>query len=106
MWEYVGGVYNSKKEGAPKDYIIRRKYDAEHFQALLIEPDTTPQRFQVGDYRLTADSCLETETFSTIPSKLTGITIHYSYTIQHDTLTFKGTLPTGMQVEEHWKKVK
>ncbi len=106
LWEYQGGVYNGKKEGAPTDYKMQRKYDNQHFEALMLEPDTTPQKFQAGDYRLTADSCFETETFSAIPSKFTNIVIHYGYTLNHDTLTLKGTLPSGMQVKEYWKKVK
>lgn len=106
LWEYQGGAYNGKRESAPAGYKLQRKYDATHFDALLIEPDTTPQRFQSGSYRLTADSCMETETYSAIPSKLTGKTIHYGYTLRHDSLIFKGTLPSGMRVEECWKKVK
>lgn len=105
-WEYRGGVYSGKKEAAPEGYKIRRKYDASHFEAFLIEPDTTPQKFQAGNYQLTADSCFETETYTTLPSKVTGVTLHYSYNLKHDTLIFRGELPSGMHVEEYWMKVK
>ncbi len=106
LWEYAGGINRGRYEGAPVSYKIRRQYDQEHFKALLLEPDTTPQIFQKGDYTLTADSCMETETYSAMPSKLTSITIHYGYTIHHDTLTLAGTLPNGNQVTDYWKKVK
>ncbi|GAB2689826.1 hypothetical protein GCM10027037_10850 [Mucilaginibacter koreensis] len=105
-WQYCGGIYNGKKSAAPTGYQLQRKYDKEHFTLLLLEPDTTAQQIARSDYQITADSCLETETFSKIPSKLTGIVVHYSYTLKHDTLTLKGKLPTGMQVEEYWKKMK
>jgi hypothetical protein len=105
-WEYCGGIYNGKKSAAPTDYKLQRSYDKSHFILSLLEPDTTAQQIARSDYRLTADSCLETETFSKIPSKLTGIVVHYSYTLRHDTLRLSGKLPTGMQVEEYWKKVK
>lgn len=105
-WEYQGGISNGKKEGATEGYKLQRKYDKDHFEAVVIEPDTTPQHYQSGNYLLTADSCFETETYNTMSAQLTGKTIRYAYTLHHDTLTLKGKLPGGMQVEEYWTKVK
>ena len=62
--------------------------------------------YEKGDYKLKTDSCLETQTYSRQPSKLTGITVHYAYQIKNDTLTFNGILPNGTTVMEYWKRVK
>ena len=105
-WIFQGGIYNGKKEGAPVGYTLQRKYQADKFDAYLIEKGSKTQRYQSGNYQLKNDTCLETETFSIQPSKLTGITLHYHYTIRRDSLILQGTLPTGMVVEEYWKKVK
>jgi hypothetical protein len=105
-WIYDGGVFNGKKESAPTDYQLQRKYSDKTFEAFLIEKGSKPQKYQAGNYRITADSCLETETFSSQPSNMTGKIIHYTYTIDHNTLIFKGKLPNGKPVEEHWKKLK
>jgi hypothetical protein len=103
-WIFKGGVYNGKKEGAPADYTLQRKYQAATFDAYVLEKGEKPQKYQSGNYQLKNDTCLETETYSAQPSKLTGKTLHYQYTIRHDTLIFSGVLPTGMKVEEYWKK--
>jgi len=105
-WLYAGGSYNGKKEGGTQGYQLQRKYTDKNFEAFMLEDDGEPQKFQAGNYTLKGDTCLETETFSTQPSKLSGVVIHYNYHIKNDTLTFKGKLPTGMQVEEYWTKMK
>ncbi len=105
-WEFVGGIYNGKKEGATVDYTLRRKYKASSYEAFAIEKGSKPQKYEAGEYTLAGDTCIDTETFCAQPSKITNIPIHYLYTIKNDTLTLKGTLPTGMTVEEYWKKVK
>lgn len=105
-WEYAGGVYNGKKEGSTDGYKLKRTYSAQSFEAFMIEEGGEPQKYQAGDYTLKADSCFETETFSTQPSKLTGVAVHYNYHLKNDTLILKGKLPTGMQVEEYWTREK
>lgn len=105
-WQYAGGTYNGKQEGGTDGYQLQRNYTSKNFEAFLIEGGGTPEKYQAGDYTLNGDSCLETETFSTQPSKLTGVAVHYHYQIKNDTLIFRGKLPTGIQVEEHWVKLK
>jgi hypothetical protein len=105
-WTFAGGIYNGKSETAPEGYILERRYDAAHFNAFALEKGQKPLKYQSGDYTLSTDSCLETETFSAQPSKLTGKTIRYHYQIRNDTLILSGTLPTGMVVEEYWKREK
>lgn len=105
-WEFKGGIYSGKKEGAPKDYTLRRIYDADKFNAYLIEKGEQPKKYQTGNYQLRADTCMETETYSAQPSQLTGKHVKYLYTIHVDTLILQGTLPGGMLVQEYWKKVK
>jgi len=106
VWEFSGGIYNGKKEGAPKDYILRRNYDKKHFEAFAVDSTNRPEKYEAGDYVLKDDTCIETETFSAQPSKLTGIPVHYLYSVRNDTLTLKATLPSGMVVEEYWKRKK
>ena len=105
-WQFIGGIYNGKKEGAPKDYDLQRIYDAEYYNAFVIEKNMKPEKYETGNYVLKGDTCLDTETFCSQPSKITNIPIHYLYTLHNDTLTLKGTLPTGMRVEEYWRRVK
>lgn len=105
-WKFAGGVYNGKKEGAPKDYSLIRKYGQAHYEAFVEQKGYKTEKYETGDYILKGDTCVDTETFSSQPSKITHIPIHYLYTLKHDTLTLKGTLPTGMRVEEYWVSVK
>jgi hypothetical protein len=105
-WEFIGGIYNGKKEGAPADYALHRKYDNVSYQAFALEKGEKPIKYEAGNYSLNGDTCIDKETFSNQPSKITNIPIHYLYTLKNDTLTLKGVLPTGMKVEEYWKKVK
>lgn len=105
-WDFAGGIYNGKKEGAPTGYTLQRKYTGAGYQAFVLEKGYKDQKYEAGTYVFKGDTCVDTETFSSEESKILNIPIHYLYTIKNDTLTLKGTLPTGMRVEEYWKKVK
>ena len=105
-WQFAGGIYNGKKEGAPEGYALHRKYTASHYKAFVIEKGVKPEKYETGKYTLTGDTCIDTETFCSQPSKIIHIPIHYLYTLHNDTLTLKGTLPTGMQVEEYWTRIR
>jgi hypothetical protein len=105
-WEFVGGVYNGKKEGATKDYKLQRKYTDSRYEAFMSEPGYKTQKYEAGTYVFKGDTCVDTETFSSEESRILNIPIHYLYTLKNDTLTLKGRLPTGMRVEEYWKRVK
>ncbi|HWZ05254.1 MAG TPA: hypothetical protein VNX40_16665 [Mucilaginibacter sp.] len=105
-WEFVGGIYNGKREGAPKEYSLHRKYNLTGYEAFVIEKGYKAQKYEAGTFVFKGDTCVDTESFSAQPSKITNIPIHYIYTLKNDTLTLKGTLPTGMRVEEYWKKIR
>ena len=105
-WQFAGGIYNGKNEGAPKGYALRRIYTRENYQAFVIEKGVKPEKYETGIYTLKGDTCIDTETFCSQPSKITHIPIHYIYTLQHNMLTLRGTLPTGMRIEEYWTRVK
>jgi hypothetical protein len=51
-WIFKGGIYNGKKEGAPTDYTLQRKYQANKFDAYLLEKGQKPQKYQSGNYQL------------------------------------------------------
>ena len=104
-WKFVGGIYNGKKEGAPTDYILQRKYEAAHYNAFAVQKGYKTEKYESGDYLLKGDTCIDTETFCSQPSKITHIPIHYLFSLRHDKLTLKGKLPTGMVVEEYWRRV-
>jgi hypothetical protein len=105
-WKFVGGIYNGKREGAPTEYALHRRYNENSYEAFAVEKGYGPEKFEAGTYVINGDTCVDTETFCNQPSKITNIPIHYLYIIKNDTLILKGTLPTGMQVEEYWKKMK
>jgi len=105
-WEYAGDIFNGKAEGAPTDYSLQRKYGSKSFESFLLEKGEKPHKYEAGDYTVTADTCSETQTYSSQDSQLIGITVHYLYTIQNDTLTLSGKLPNGNSVKEFWKKIK
>ncbi len=105
-WEFRGSLFNGKKDGAPKDYILQRKYTTSTYDAFLLEKGEKSVKFESGKYQLKADTCLETQTFSSQPSKLKGITVHYWYALRHDSLILRAKLPNGMVEEDYWKKVK
>jgi hypothetical protein len=99
-WEFIGGIYNGKKEGATSGYTPG------HYEAFASGKGYKTEKYEAGTYVFNGDTCVDTETFSAQPSKITNIPIHYLYTFKNDTLTLRGTLPTGMRVEEYWRKVK
>jgi hypothetical protein len=103
-WQFVGGIYNGKKEGTPVGYTLQRKYDDLHFEAFVIDSTNNPEKYEAGNYVLKGDTCIETETYSSQPSKLTSVPISYLYSIRNDTLTLMATLPSGMVTEEYWRK--
>jgi hypothetical protein len=105
-WEFIGGIYNGKKEGPPTEYVLQRKYDVNSYVAFAIEKGYQPEEYETGNYILNGDTCVDTETFCSQPSKITNIPIHYLFTLNNDTLTLRGLLPTGMHVVEYWKRIK
>jgi hypothetical protein len=105
-WEYAGDIFNGKAEGAPTDYSLQRKYGSKSFESFLLEKGEKPHKYEAGDYTVTADTCSETQTYSSQDSQLIGVTVHYLYSIQNDTLTLSGKLPNGNAVKEFWKRIK
>jgi len=105
-WKFAGGIYNGKKESAPVGYSLQRKYDKSRYEAFLLEKGLKPEKYEAGNYTLKGDTCVDTETFSQQPSKITNIPVYYSFTLSNDSLILKGTLPTGMKVEEYWRRIK
>jgi hypothetical protein len=105
-WQFAGGIYNGKREGATKGYTLQRTYNSAHYEAFLLEKGHKAEKYEAGNYRLKGDTCIDTETYSVQTSKITHVPIHYLYSLRHDTLTLKATLPTGMRVEEYWKRIK
>jgi hypothetical protein len=105
-WEYAGDVFHGKAEGPPTEYSLQRKYGSKSFESFLLEKGEKPQKYEGGDYTLSADTCNETQTYSSQNSQLIGITVHYLYSIRNDTLTLRGKLPNGNMVKEFWKKIK
>lgn len=105
-WEYRGGKFNYKLSAAPKGYSQQRKYTDTKFDAFLYEPDQPTVKYESGDYTLTGDSCLETQTFCLQDQSMVGKTVHYHYVVRNDTLILNGTLPNGADIEDYWKKVK
>src|SRR5258708_6834916 len=89
-WEFVGGIYNGKKEGAPTEYALQRKYDALHYTAFAIQKGYKTEKYEAGNYTFKGDTCVDTETFCSQQSKITNIPIYYLYTLKNDTLTLKG----------------
>jgi hypothetical protein len=106
VWQFAGGIYNGKKEGAPAGYVLQRKYTNKNYEAFVIDSGAKPEKYEAGEYELRGDTCIEKETYSSQPSRLKDIPVNYLYTIQNDTLTLKATLPSGMSVEEYWRHVK
>jgi hypothetical protein len=105
-WQYCGGKFNNKLSPAPKDYQQLRKYTDKTFEAFLLEKGEKDMKYESGSYTLTADSCIETQTYSMQESRLLNIPVHYQYAIRNDTLILNGRLPDGAVVEDYWKRLK
>jgi hypothetical protein len=105
-YEYAGGIYNGKPEKASAEYKLQRHYDKGSYEGKFIAAGEDTIVYEKGNYQLLPDTCLETQTFSSQPSKWLNTTLRYQYKISHDTLTFSGKLPNGTTVLEYWKKVK
>ena len=105
-WRFCGGYFNGKLSAAPKDYVLQRNYTNATYEGFLLEKGEKPYKYEIGNYQLIADTCLETQTFSAQPSELIGITLRFVYTMRHDTLVLKVKLPNGNIEEDHWKRVK
>lgn len=105
-WEYQGGIYNGKKEGAPKDYKMQRTYTGKTYEGFVLEADAEPEKYDGGNYEIRDTAYLETTTFSSQPSQTLNKTVTYQFNRAGDLFTIKGTLPGGMQIEEYWKKLK
>lgn len=104
-WQYDGGIYNGKTQKASKDFTMKREYTSDQYTAFMQQPGTQPVKYASGKYKIDGDSLLITGEYSSQPSQLVGKTIAYYYTVENGKLTTKGKLPSGMVVEEYWKKV-
>jgi hypothetical protein len=104
-WQFNGGIYNGKRDTASLQYTMRRVYTSKNFNAYASQKGYKTERYEAGNYRLKGDTCFETQTYSSRPSQAMGKTIAYLYAIKNNELILSGTLPSGMVVEEHWKKV-
>jgi len=105
-WQFCGGLFNGKPNAAPKDYILQRKYTDNTYEANMLEKGQKPYKYEAGKYKLIADTCIETQTFSALPSQLKDITMHNTYAIQNDTLILQVKLPNGNIEVDYWKKMK
>jgi hypothetical protein len=105
-WRFAGGIYNGKPEGSTEGYQLQRVYTDKAFNAYILAAGSKPEKYQSGKYSLSGSNYTETETYSLQPSKLTHKAVQYQISKRKDTLVLKGKLPTGMQVEEFWVRVK
>lgn len=105
-WQFAGGIYNGKPDGAPKTYTMQRIYSDHDFKAYASQKGYKTEKYEAGNYILKGDTCFEKQTYSSRPSQATGKTIVYIFKVQNNELILSGTLPSGMVVEEHWKKIR
>lgn len=105
-WEYDGGIYNGKKEIAPKDYKMQRIYTDKAYEGFVVEEDAEPEKYDGGNYEIRDTAYLETTTFSSQPSQTLNKTVTYQLKKEGNLFTMIGTLPSGMKIEEYWKKLK
>ena len=105
-WQYDGGIYNKNAQKASPDFIMQRTYTADKYEAFILEEGLEAKKYAAGRYELKGDSFLVTSEYSLQPSQTVGKTISYKYKIDNDKLTLNGVLPSGMIVEEYWKKIK
>lgn len=104
-WQFNGGVYNGKRDTALMQYTLRRVYTDHDFNAFASQQGYKTEHYEAGNYVLKGDTCFETQTYSSQPSQATGKTIAYIITFKNNEFILSGTLPSGMVVEEHWKRV-
>lgn len=104
-WQFNGGIYNGKPDTASLQYTMRRVYTDHDFNAFASQKGYKTERYEAGNYTLKDDTCFETQTYSSQPSQATGKAIAYNFKINNGELIFSGTLPSGMVVEEHWKRI-
>ena len=104
-WEFRGGIYNGKKDEAPKGYKLQRRYTESVYEAFVIEKGKKAEKYESGKYTLKSDTCLETQTYCQQPSKLIGVTVAYFYHVRNDTLFLTARLPNGNVEEDYWKRV-
>lgn len=105
-WQFAGGVYNGKTDTASTAYTMQRVYSDIDFNAFASEKGYKTERYEAGRYILKGDTCFETQTFSSRPSQLLDKTMVYTYQVKNNNeLILSGTLPSGMVVEEHWRRV-
>lgn len=105
-WQFNGGTYNGKTDTASLQYTMRRVYTSSNFNAFACQKGYKTERYEAGKYRIKRDTCFETQTYSSRPSQAIGKTIAYTFKISKKELILSGKLPSGMLVEEHWKKIK
>ena len=105
-WQYDGGIYNDKLQQASPDFKMQRTYTSDKYEAFILEEGLEPEKYGTGRYEIKGDSFLVTSEYSLQPSQLVGKTISYKYKLENDKLTLNGVLPSGMKVEEYWKKIK
>ena len=105
-WRFAGGIYNGKSEGSTEGYQLQRVYTDKVFNAYILATGSKPEKYQSGKYSVLGSNYTETETYSMQPSKLINKTVKYQIAMRKDTMILKGTLPTGMQVEEYWVRAK
>lgn len=105
-WEYAGGLFNDKTDSVSTAYTLQRIYDKSHYKAVLKEKGEKDVIYEKGDYKLVADTCFETQTYSLQSSKLLNKVVKYNYSISNDTLKLLTVLPNGNKIEDHWVKIK
>ncbi len=105
-WQYDGGIYDDKKQNASPDFKMQRTYTSDKYEAFILEEGAETKKYGSGKYEIKGDSFLVTSEYSLQPSQMVGKTIAYKFRLEKEKLTLNGTLPSGMKVEEYWKKVK
>jgi len=105
-WQYDGGVYDGRSQKASTEFQMQRIYNADTYEAFMLEGNNPPELYNSGIYEIKGDSLFITSKFSSRPSQNTDVTIAYKFAINIDKLTINGVLPNGMIVEEYWKRIK
>ncbi|HYK75858.1 MAG TPA: hypothetical protein VEV16_02690 [Daejeonella sp.] len=105
-WQYDGGIYNGNIMHASPDLVMQRTFTAKKYEAFVLEDGEQPQKYGSGHYKIQDSIFYITSEYNNPPSDLTGKTIVYTFKLDTGRLIINGTLPNGMLVEEHWKKIK